>query len=150
MHLVGAEERPAAASLHALHEQIGNPVRRVHVVRAAAVVAGVLAQLEELEDVVVPGLQVGAAGALAFAALIDGDELVVVQLQERNDALRFAVGAGDVGAGAADRGPGTAEAARPLGEEGVFGDAAVHDALDASRRRSTDSRTRAGSAACRS
>ena len=84
------------ARLHALHEQVGNPVRRVHVVRAAAVVAGVLAQLEEVEDVVVPGLQVGAAGALALAALVDGDELVVVQLQERDDALGLAVGAADV------------------------------------------------------
>ena len=118
------------AGLHALHEQVGNPVRRVHVVRAAAVVAGVLAQLEELEDVVVPGLEVGAAGALALAALVDGDELVVVELQERDDALGLAVGAADVGAGAADGGPRAAEAAGPLGEEGVFGDAAEHDALD--------------------
>jgi hypothetical protein len=43
----------------------------------------------------------------------------------------LAVGAFDVGAGAADRGPGAAEAAGPLGEEGVFGDAADHDGLDA-------------------
>ena len=125
LDLVGAEERPLLAGLHALHEQVGNPVRRVHVVGAAAVVAGVLAQLEELEDVVVPGLEVGAAGALALAALVDGDELVVVELEERDDALRLAVGAADVGAGAAHRGPGTAEAARPLREEGVFRDAAV-------------------------
>ena len=69
-------------------------------------------------------------GALAFAALVDGDELVVVQLQERNDALRFAIGATDVGAGAANRGPGAAEAAGPLGEERVLRDAAEHDALD--------------------
>jgi hypothetical protein len=129
--LVGAEEGPGAAGLHALHEEVGNPVGRVHVVGAAAVVAGVLAELEELEDVVVPGLEVGAAGALALAALVDGDELVVVQLEEGDDALGFAVGAGDVGAGAADAGPGAAEAAGPLGEEGVFGDAAIHDALDA-------------------
>jgi len=85
---VGAEEGPGAAGFHALHEQVGNPVRRVHVVRAAAVVAGVSAELEEFEDVVVPGLEVGAAGALALAALIDGDELVVVELEERDDALR--------------------------------------------------------------
>ena len=102
---VGAEQSPALAGLHALHEQIGNPVGGVHVVRAAAVVAGVLAQLEELQNVVVPGLEVGAAGALALAALVDGDELVIVEFEERDDALRLAIGATDVGAGAADSGP---------------------------------------------
>ena len=79
LYLVGAEEGPVGAVFHALHEQVGNPVRRVHVVGAAAVVTGVFAELEELEDIVVPRLEVGAAGALAFAALVDGDELVVVK-----------------------------------------------------------------------
>jgi len=68
-------------------------------VGAAAVVTRVAAELEELEDVVVPGLEVGAAGALALAALVDGDELVVVELEEGDDALGLAVGAGDVRAG---------------------------------------------------
>src|SRR5690606_6599815 len=36
----------------------------------------------------------------------------------------------DVAAGAADGGPGAAEAAGPLREVGVLGDAALHDALD--------------------
>ena len=130
LHFIGAKERPRAAGLHALHEEIGNPIRRVHVVRAAAVIAGVLTQLEEFKDVVVPRLQVGAAGTLALAALVDGDELVVVELQERNDALGFAVGAGNVRAGATDCRPRTAEATGPFGEEGVFGDAAIHDALE--------------------
>ena len=127
---VGAEERPVLARFHALHEQVGNPVRGVHVVGAAAFVARVDAQLEEVLDVVVPGLEVGAAGAPAFAALVDGDELVVVELEKRNDALGFAVGALDVAAGAAHGGPRAAEAAGPFGEEGIFGDAAKHDALD--------------------
>ena len=97
---------------------------------AAAFVAGVVPQLEEILDVVVPGFQVGAAGAAAFAALVDGDELVVVQLEEGDDALAFAIGALDVAAGAADGRPRSAESAGPLGEEGVFGDAAEHDGLD--------------------
>ena len=46
-----------------------------------------VAQLEEVLDVVVPGFEVGAAGAPALAALVHGDELVVVQLEEGNDAL---------------------------------------------------------------
>ena len=70
---------------------------------AAAVVAGVLAQLEELLDVEVPGFQVGADRALALAALVDRDGGVVDDLQERHDALDLAVGALDVGAERAHR-----------------------------------------------
>jgi len=42
-HLVGREERPRPVGLDALHEQVGDPHRRVHVVGAAALVAGVAA-----------------------------------------------------------------------------------------------------------
>ena len=45
------EQRPTALFHHAAHEEIGNPVGGVHVVRAAAVVAGVFAQLQELFNV---------------------------------------------------------------------------------------------------
>src|SRR4030095_8021912 len=114
----------------ALHEQVGNPVRRVHVVRAPAIVTGILAQLEELEDVVVPALQIRAARALALSTLVHGDELVVVQLQEGNDALGLTVGACDVRSRAAYCRPRTAEAAGPLGEERVVGNAPEHDALE--------------------
>ena len=78
-----------------------------------------------------PDFEVGAAGATAFSALVDGDELVVMELEEGDDALGLAVGAFDVTAGSADASPGAAEAAGPFGEEGVFGDAADHDGLDA-------------------
>jgi hypothetical protein len=60
---VGAEEGPGAAGLHALHEEVGNPVGGVQVVGAAALVTGVHAELEEVLDVVVPDFEVGAAGA---------------------------------------------------------------------------------------
>lgn len=52
-----------------------------------------------------PGLQIGAAGATALAALVHRHELVVVQLQERDDALGLAIRALDVATGAADRRP---------------------------------------------
>src|SRR5205823_2985916 len=77
------EERPLAAFHHALHEEVGNPARGVHVVRAAAVVAGVLAQLEELLDVEVPGLEVTADGALPLAALVYRNRSIVDDLEER-------------------------------------------------------------------
>jgi hypothetical protein len=94
-------------------------------VRAAAVVAGVLAQFQELFDVQVPGFQVGADGALALAALVDGHGGVVDDLQERHDALRFAVGALDMGAQGAHAGPVVAQAAGKLGQQRVFLDGLV-------------------------
>ncbi len=128
------EQRPVAAFDHALHEQVGNPVRRVHVVRAAAVVAGVLAQFQEFLDVEVPGLEIGADGALALAALVDGHGGVVDDLEERHDALRLAVGALDVRAHRADIGPVVAEAAGELGQQRVLLDRLV-DAVEVVRHR---------------
>jgi hypothetical protein len=69
--LLRREQRPLAFFHHALHEQVRHPVGSVHVVGAAAIVAGVLAQLEEFLDIAVPGFQVGADRALALAALVD-------------------------------------------------------------------------------
>jgi hypothetical protein len=86
-HLVGAEERPGAAGLHALHEQVGiqlavfmSWVRR----RSSPVLrrSSRNSKMSLCQD-----LEVGAAGALALAALVDGDELVVVELEEGDDAL---------------------------------------------------------------
>ena len=124
-HIRRAEQRPVGVLHHALHEQVRDPVRRVHVVRAAAVVAGVLAQLEELLDVQVPGLQVGAHRALPLAALVHRHRGVVDHLEERHHALRLAVGALDVRAERAHRGPVVAQAAGVLGEQRVFLDGVV-------------------------
>ena len=126
--LVRREQRPLAFFHHALHEQVGHPVGRVHVVRAAAVVAGVLAQLEKFLDVAVPGLQVGADRALAFAALIHRHGRIVRHLQERHHAIGLAVGALDVTAHAAHRRPVVAEAAGKLGQHRVVVDR-VEDAV---------------------
>src|SRR5580692_1256389 len=60
-NLGAAEERPVLARLDPLHEQIGHPAGGIHVVGAAALVAGVAAQLEKVADVVVPDLEVCAA-----------------------------------------------------------------------------------------
>jgi hypothetical protein len=128
-HVGRREQRPVAAFHHAFHEQVGNPVRRVHVVRAPAVVAGVLAQLEELLDVEVPALEVRADRALALAALVDRDRGVVDDLQERHHALALAVGALDVRAHRAHVGPVVAQAAGELRQQRVFLDRLV-DAVE--------------------
>src|SRR5690606_9624729 len=105
------EQGPLAVFEDALHEQVRNPVGGVHVVGTTTVVTGVLAQFEEFLDVHVPGFQVGAHGALALAALVHGHSGVVDHFQEGHDALGFAVGALDVGAQRAHRGPVVAQTA---------------------------------------
>ena len=93
-------------------------MRGVHVVCAAAVVAGFFAQIEEVLDVGVPQLQVRAQRAGPLAALVYGDGDVVADFQERDDAAAFAVRSVNVRAGSANRGPRAAESARPFGEMG--------------------------------
>ena len=101
--------------------KVGHPMRRVHVVSAAAVIARFLAQVEEVLDIGVPKFDVAAERAGPFAALIHRDADVVGDLEERNDAGRFAVRAVDMRAAAAHRGPRATESARPLGERGEAG-----------------------------
>ena len=84
---VGAEECPSTTVFHALHEQVWNPVGCVHVVRAATVVSGVLTQLEEIVEVVVPCFEIRTTRAATLATLVDGNELVIMQLKEWDDAL---------------------------------------------------------------
>ena len=125
-HVVGGEQGPLAAVEDPLHEQVGYPVGGIHVVGATAVVAGVLAQLDELLDIQVPGLEVGAHRALAFAALVDRHCCVVDHLEEGHDALGLAVGTLDVGAQRAHLGPVVAQTAGELGQHGVVLDRAVY------------------------
>ena len=104
-NIVRAEEAPVFTILHALHEEIRNPVRRIEIVRATAVVARVAAKLQEIFHVVMPSLEVGAAGPSALATLVNGHELIVVELEKRNDALALAVCPLDVAASATNRCP---------------------------------------------
>ena len=49
--IAGGEEGPGAVFHDPLHKEVGDPVRRVHIMSSAAVVAGVLPKLEEFLDV---------------------------------------------------------------------------------------------------
>jgi hypothetical protein len=49
--LVGRRQRPVSILLYPLHEKIRHPIGGVHIVRAASVIAGVLAQVEKLFNV---------------------------------------------------------------------------------------------------
>ena len=132
-HIAWAEKGPLSILLDPLHEKVGDPVGGVHVVGAASLVAHVLAKLEEVLDVEMPGLEVGAHRTLALATLVDGDSGVIGHLEEGDDALALAIGPLDERPGGTDVGPVVAEAARPLRELGVVADAledvveVVHD-----------------------
>ena len=129
-HLLGVEQRPDPVLLDPLHEQVRDPVGKVEVVGAALVVAGVLAQVEEVLDVGVPGLEVDAGGALAAATLVDGGDRTVEGLEPRHDAVGKAVGALDERALGPDAVPRHADAAGELREAGDVGVALV-DPLEA-------------------
>ena len=128
------EESPGAVFHDPLHEQVRDPVRRVHIVGAAAVVAGVLPKLEEFLDIQVPAFQVGADRPLPLAALIHGHGGVVDHLQEGHHALALAVCALDVSAHGPHWRPVVAEAAGKLGQHGVVVDGAK-DAVEIVRHR---------------
>ena len=81
---------------------------------ATAFVASVLAQLQKLFDIQVPGFQISTHGTLALAPLIHGDRSVVNYLEERHDALGFAIGTLDMSPECAHRRPVIAKAARPF------------------------------------
>ena len=125
-HIGWGKQRPAAFFHDPAHEQIGDPVGGVHVMGAAAVIAGVFAQLQKLLNVEMPGFQVGADRAFALTALIDRHGCVVHHFEEGNNPLRLTVGALDARAQGAHAGPVVAQSAGELGQQGVFLDGLVN------------------------
>ncbi len=82
---------------------------------AAAVIAGVLAQVQEFLDIHVPGFKVSTHGTFTFTPLVYSHGRIIGDFQERHHALRFTVGALDMGAQCAYRGPVVTESAGKLG-----------------------------------
>ena len=95
---IRAEQRPLLFFCNTLHEQIRNPVGGVHVVSATTIIASVFTQIQEVFNIDMPGFQIGANRAFAFAALVYGYRRIVGDFQERYDTLAFAIGAFDVSA----------------------------------------------------
>ena len=115
---MGAHQRPVAVGFHALHEQVGDPQGVEQVAGAHLLLAVVLLQVQEVEDVGVPGLQVDGEGALALAAaLVHVAGRVVEHLQHGHEAVGGAVGALDVAAGGAHVVHGQPDAAGALRDQ---------------------------------
>ena len=88
--------------------------------RAAAIVTGVLAQLQKLLDIEVPGFKVCAHRTLALATLVHRDGSVVDYLEKRDDPLGFPVGSLYVRTQRPNRRPVVAQPARILGKQRIF------------------------------
>ena len=99
------EQSPIAVFHYPLHEQVGNPVGRIHIVGTAAVITGVLAQFEKLFNVEVPGFEVGATGTAAFAPWFTATSWSLCNLRKGMTPCDLTVGALDEATGAADGGP---------------------------------------------
>mmetsp|Transcript_42581 Transcript_42581/g.101499 ORF Transcript_42581/g.101499 Transcript_42581/m.101499 type:complete len:246 (-) Transcript_42581:617-1354(-) len=129
--LVGAEQSPVLIVLDPLHEEIRHPQAEEEIPSALLLLAVVLPQLQKVEDVSVPRLQVHGKGALALApTLVHVSGSFVEVPQHWHQPVAFAVGAPDVGAGGADVGDGHTDASRRFGDLGTLLQCVV-DALDA-------------------
>ena len=85
---VGRREQCPITIFHdALHKQVRNPIRSIHVMCTTAVVTSVLAQLQEFFNVQVPCFQVGANRTLTLTALVHSNCSVIYYLKEWHNTL---------------------------------------------------------------
>ena len=110
-------------------EKIRVADRREHVVRLHAVVAVVRAQLQKIENVLVPDVEINGDGAGAHAELVDGDRRVVREPDPAHDAARRALEAANVAPARAHLPEIKPHAAAELRHLGKAGNAAV-DAVE--------------------
>mmetsp|Transcript_15039 Transcript_15039/g.28221 ORF Transcript_15039/g.28221 Transcript_15039/m.28221 type:complete len:332 (+) Transcript_15039:1279-2274(+) len=129
--LVGAEQSPVRVVLHSLHEEVRDPQPIKEVPRTLLFLAVVLPELQEVQYVRVPGLQVHGKGPLPLAApLVHIARSLVEVPQHGHEAVGVAVGAADVGPPGPDVGDRHADAACGLGDQRALLQGVV-DALDA-------------------
>mmetsp|Transcript_76496 Transcript_76496/g.215220 ORF Transcript_76496/g.215220 Transcript_76496/m.215220 type:complete len:409 (-) Transcript_76496:344-1570(-) len=128
---VWAEECPIRIVLDTLHEEVRDPKRVEEITCPLLLFAVVLLQLEEVEDVRVPGLQVHGEGSFSLAAALVNIAGGLVEVAEHGDqAVTVPVGAADVAALGADVGNRKADATRLFGDQRTLLQGVV-DALDA-------------------
>ena len=115
---VWTEQTPVAAGGHPLHEQVGDPQRVEQIPGPTLLLAVVLAQLQELLNVRVPGFDVHGEAALPLASpLVHVAGNVVEDAQHGHDSVAVAVGALDVRLGGSDLGDVQPDAACELGDQ---------------------------------
>ena len=132
-YVAWAEERPHAAIAFAFHEQVRHPGSRVDVVSSQVVFAGLQTQVAVVGEVVVPDFQIRGERALAFATLVHCDCGLVVNLQEREDAVAATVGGLDDRTVGTNFSPVGADTAGELAEQRGLSDTQVEDQFEVIR-----------------
>ena len=128
--LVRTHQRPLPVSLDSLHEEVRHPESVEQVPGSLLLLPVVLPQVQEVEDVRVPGLQVDGEGPGSLVpALVDVPGSVVEDPQHGHEAVTVAVGPGNVGAGGANAVDIEADTSGRLGDEGALLQSVV-DSLD--------------------
>ena len=101
-HVTRAKEGPFAAFFHALHEQIRDPVCRIHIMGTSPFIPGVLPQLQKILNIQMPRLEIRTHCSLALTPLIYGNRRIIGHLKEGNHALTLAISSLDVRASGTD------------------------------------------------
>mmetsp|Transcript_145641 Transcript_145641/g.206265 ORF Transcript_145641/g.206265 Transcript_145641/m.206265 type:complete len:274 (+) Transcript_145641:1212-2033(+) len=97
--LVGAEECPVLVVLDPLHKEIRDPEPIEEIAGTLLLLTVVLAKLQEIENVRMPGLEVHSEGALPLASALIHIPRRLVEIAEHGyEAVAVAVGAANVGA----------------------------------------------------
>mmetsp|Transcript_43278 Transcript_43278/g.109704 ORF Transcript_43278/g.109704 Transcript_43278/m.109704 type:complete len:430 (-) Transcript_43278:280-1569(-) len=131
--LVRAEQGPLPVVFDPLHEEVRDPKRVEEITCPLLLFAVVLLQLEEVEDVRMPGLQVHGEGSFSLAAALVNIAGGLVEVAEHGDqAVTVPVGAADVAALGTDVGDGNTDASGALGDQSALLQGVV-DAVDAVR-----------------
>mmetsp|Transcript_27903 Transcript_27903/g.64842 ORF Transcript_27903/g.64842 Transcript_27903/m.64842 type:complete len:299 (-) Transcript_27903:754-1650(-) len=116
--LVWTEESPVLVFQDPLHEEVRNPEAVEQVPGPLLLLAVVLAELQEVEDVCMPWLEVEREGAFALAAaLVNVAGCLVEVAKHGHQAVAASIRAADVGSFGADVGDGHANAAGRLRDE---------------------------------
>src|SRR5437868_4471571 len=90
-HSLRVKQRPNTVGLDTFHKQIGYPICQVQIMRAAGIVAGVVAEFEKILDVGMPCFEIYTACAFSLAALIYRRDAGIESLKPRNDTIRMAI-----------------------------------------------------------
>jgi hypothetical protein len=99
LSFIGAKESPLAVVSDSLHKQVGNPESIEEVPRSLLLLAMILLELQKLEDVSMPRLEVYRERPLPLSpALIHISRGLIEHFQHRHQSVRVAVRALDVAA----------------------------------------------------
>merc|ERR1719470_615246 len=128
--LVRTHQGPVTIRLHPLHEQVRDPHGVEKVPGALLLLPVVLTEIQEVEDVSMPRLEVDGEGSWPLvAALVHVPGGVVEDPEHGDQAVAVAIGTGNIGSSSSDTVHVQTNTSSRLGDEGTLLQGVV-DALD--------------------